>query len=144
MWTAQSMALRRPEWRRGRARRPSVFLSLYVDNTEQPLDHSCQSEAMTSMTLNGADKEREHPPASLRVLRFVVGLLLFLVAPAWCGIAYWANTHAVRKHSDSVTPVVEIYDETGTIRDIGGRPLSAVLEDVRFSRAVHLVVPVVQ
>lgn len=95
---------------------------------------------MTSMTINGADKEREHPPASLRVLRFVVGLLLFLVAPAWCGIAYWANTHAVQKHSDSVTPVVEIYDETGTIRDIGGRPLSAVLEDVRFSRAVHLVV----
>ena len=95
---------------------------------------------MTSMTLNGADKEREHPPASLRVLRFVVGLLLFLVAPAWCGIAYWANTHAVRKHSDSVAPMVEIYDETGTIRDIGGRPLSAVLEDVRFSRAVHLVV----
>ena len=85
------------------------------------------------MTLNGADKEREQPPASLRVLRFVVGLLLFLVAPAWCGIAYWANTHAVRKHSDSVTPVVEIYDETGTIRDIGGRPLNAVLEDVRFT-----------
>ncbi len=95
---------------------------------------------MTSMTLDGAEREAERPPASLRVLRFVAGLLLFLVAPVWLGAAYYVNVHAVPKQSNSVTPVVEVHDETGSFRDIGGRPLNAVLEDVRFSRAVRLVV----
>ena len=76
----------------------------------------------------------------MRVLRFVAGLLLFLVAPVWLGAAYYVNVHAVPKQSNSVTPVVEVHDETGSFRDIGGRPLNAVLEDVRFSRAVRLVV----
>ena len=95
---------------------------------------------MTSMTLDGADREAERPPASLRVLRFVAGFLLFLVAPVWLGTAYYVNVHAVPKQSNPVTPVVEVHDETGSFRDIGGRPLNAVLEDVRFTRAVHLVV----
>ena len=43
------------------------------------------------MTLDGADREAERPPASLRVLRFVAGLLLFLVAPVWLGTAYYVN-----------------------------------------------------
>ena len=43
------------------------------------------------MTLDGADREAERPPASLRVLRFVAGLLLFLVAPVWLGAAYYVN-----------------------------------------------------
>ena len=46
---------------------------------------------MTSMTLDGADREAERPPTSLRVLRFVAGLLLFLVAPVWLGAAYYVN-----------------------------------------------------
>ena len=95
---------------------------------------------MTSMTLDGADREAERPPASLRALRFVAGLLLFLVAPVWLGAAYYVNVHAAPKPSDPVTPVVEVHDETGSFRDIGGRPLNAVLEDVSFTRAVHLVV----
>ena len=95
---------------------------------------------MTSMTLNGADREAERPPTSLRVLCFVASLLLFLVAPVWLGTAYYVNVHAVPKQSNPVTPVVEVHDETGSFRDIGGRPLNAVLEDVRFSRAVRLVV----
>ena len=57
------------------------------------------------MTLDGADREAERPPASLRVLRFVAGLLLFLVAPVWLGAAYYVNVHAVPKQSNSVTPV---------------------------------------
>ena len=92
------------------------------------------------MTLNGADREAERPPTSLRVLCFVASLLLFLVAPVWLGTAYYVNVHAVPKQSNPVTPVVEVHDETGSFRDIGGRPLNAVLEDVRFSRAVRLVV----
>ena len=46
---------------------------------------------MTSMTLNGADREAERPPTSLRILCFVAGLLLFLVAPVWLGTAYYVN-----------------------------------------------------
>ena len=80
------------------------------------------------MTLNGADREAERPPTSLRVLCFVAGLLLFLVAPVWLGTAYYVNVHAVPKQSNPVTPVVEVHDETGSFRDIGGRPLNAVLE----------------
>ena len=74
------------------------------------------------MTLDGADREAERPPASLRVLRFVAGLLLFLVAPVWLGAAYYVNVHAVPKQSNSVTPVVEVHDETGSFRDTAVGP----------------------
>ncbi len=90
----------------GDSRRPERRSSLYVirlldsRNAGYRAATTCQSGAASIMTLNGADRKRSVHP-SLRVLCFVAGLLLFLVAPVWLGTAYYVNVHAVPKQSSS-------------------------------------------